>query len=257
MFAPGNIVVRLPWSLLLGLMMWYVLGWSVRQTSPNFYTQSVTELGINMLTGVTVLQVPLWIAKRAFRYRMIAPGEDPLPTAAERMQFQISHMLIGTLIFAIALSPLRAVLPKEGLEHFRLDWRMFVLVGVAIVAQSSGHSTMPVGRVCSNVKVVPLGIAWLLYCLVVTGLEFAAALRGLELSAEPVGGLLAGLPGQRLPRRRGVRRHALLSRVGLPPAASSPHAAAAASRANRGDRDRGDASDQRRFRFNPIRLAGW
>ncbi len=24
-FAPGNIVVRLPWSLLLGLMMWYLL----------------------------------------------------------------------------------------------------------------------------------------------------------------------------------------------------------------------------------------
>ncbi len=174
MFAPGNIVVRLPWSLLLGLMMWYVLGWSVRQTSPNFYTQSVTELGINMLTGVTVLQVPLWIAKRAFRYRMIAPGEDPLPTAAERMQFQISHMLIGTLIFAIALSPLRAVLPKEGLEHFRLDWRMFVLVGVAICANLVATLPCLWGGFASNVKVIPLGVAWLLYCLVVTCLEFWA-----------------------------------------------------------------------------------
>jgi len=30
-FAPGNIVVRLPWSLLLGLMMWYVLAFSMQQ----------------------------------------------------------------------------------------------------------------------------------------------------------------------------------------------------------------------------------
>jgi hypothetical protein len=187
-FAPGNIVVRLPWSLLLGLMMWYILAWSQRQVSRYAYAQSVAELGINILLGVTVLQVPLWIAKRALRYRLLAPGEAILPTSSERFQFQLKHMLIGTFIFAIALSPLRAVLPQEGLGNFELgrrEWEMFVLVGAAICVNLIATLPCLWGGFVSRARLVPLGLAWLIYTLIVTGLEFWGLCAVLRAPPEP------------------------------------------------------------------------
>ncbi len=173
-FAPGNIVVRLPWSLLLGLVMWYVLTISSRsvQTYYSPYQESgIAELGINLLLGITALQVPLWIAKRTFRYRMLAPGETAAPTTTERFQFQIKHMLIGTLVLALALSPLRIVIPGSILQHLRLEWQMFFAVGVVIVANLL--TTLPClwGGFVSNAKLIPLGFGWLFYCLFITGLE--------------------------------------------------------------------------------------
>jgi hypothetical protein len=185
-FAPGNIVVRLPWSLLLGLMMWYVL--SLSQWRTNYvhdryhdawhdsyvesYKRDVVQVGICLLLGVTALQLPLWITKRAFRYRMLAPGEIAAPTSTERFQFQIKHLLIGTLFLALALAPLRAVIPSSILQHINLEWRIFFAVGLAIAANLL--TTLPClwGGFVSSAKLIPLGIAWLLYCLVVTGLEF-------------------------------------------------------------------------------------
>ncbi len=153
--------------------------------SRGVYVQSITELGINLLLGVTVLQAPLWLAKRAARYRMLAPGELVMPTTSERLQFQLKHLLIGTLVFAIALSPLRAVLPKDGLEHLPLEWRMFVLAGAAIVVNLLATLPCLWGGFVSNARLVPLGIAWLIYTLVVTGAEFAALCVALSSPPNP------------------------------------------------------------------------
>jgi hypothetical protein len=172
-FAPGNLVVRLPWALLLGLTMWYTLAWSDKRAWNYGYAEDVTELGVNLLAGVVALQIPLWIMKWAFRYRMLAPGEPVIPTASERFQFQVKHMLIGTLILAIALSPLRRILPEEGFGRIRTNLsEMFVLVGAAIVA--SLLATLPClwGGFVSTHRVTPLALGWLVYCLLVTGVEF-------------------------------------------------------------------------------------
>ena len=81
-FAPGNIVVRLPWSLLLGMMMWYILAFGQRRAG--YRSEDTLVLGIVLLLGVTVLQVPLWIAKYVFGYRTLMPGEVPAPAARGR-----------------------------------------------------------------------------------------------------------------------------------------------------------------------------
>jgi hypothetical protein len=183
-FAPGNFVVRLPWSVLLGLMMWYILVFAqrdVQRAGGYFNEQDIADVGISLLLGVTALQIPLWIAKRAFRYRMLAPGEVAAPATTERFQFEIKHLLIGTLFLALALSPLRIVIPGSVLQHVRLEWQMFVILGVAIVANLVATLPCLWCGFASSDRLVPLGFGWLVYALIVTGIEFGvlcAALRG-------------------------------------------------------------------------------
>jgi hypothetical protein len=174
-FAPGNLVVRLPWSLLLGLMMWYVLSIShIRTVSWHYQEGAIAQLGINLLLGVSSLQLPLWIAKRAFRYRMLAPDEIAAPTATERFQFEIKHLLIGTLFLALALAPLRIVIPNTFLLHIAFEREMFFLIGASIVANLLATLPCLWGGFVSTHKLVPLGVGWLLYALLVTGLEVGA-----------------------------------------------------------------------------------
>jgi hypothetical protein len=169
-FAPGNIVVRLPWSLLLGLMMWYVLAISDQLRYVN--ASGIAQLGVSLLLGVSVLQVPLWIAKRAFRYRMLSPGEVVVPTSQEKVQFELKHMLIGTFLFALGLAPLRVVLPAEAKVHIHWDRELPVLLGAAIIVNLIATLPCLWGGFVSNAKALVLGICWLLYCLAITGLEF-------------------------------------------------------------------------------------
>ena len=185
-FAPGNFVVRLPWSLLLGLMMWYILAISQREAAFYSYAQNLVQLGINILVGVTVLQIPLWIAKRALRYRMLSPGEAIVPTASERMQFEVKHLLIATFLLAIALSPLRLILPAEPLTHFRYEWEMFALVGAGISVNLV--ATLPCfwGGFVSSSRVIVLVPCWLAYSLVVTGVEFAGLCMALSYPPDAI-----------------------------------------------------------------------
>ena len=191
-FAPGNIVVRLPWSLLLGLMMWYVLVFGERRVnalSPygHYGPQDVRVLGIVLLVGVTVLQIPLWIAKLVFRYRMLMPGEVAEPAQRKPLQFQVKHLLIGTFLFAVALSPIRLVLRKEtvgSLMSNREFGHMSVMMLAAIVVNLVATLPCLWGGFASAKRVWRLGVAWSVYNLGVTGTE-VAVLRAFGPPHEP------------------------------------------------------------------------
>jgi hypothetical protein len=66
--ARGNLVVRLPWALLLAAAMWYALVLGLR-TDPFFRRADAVGIGLMLFAGVTVSQVPLW-GKRSH------PGEQ-------------------------------------------------------------------------------------------------------------------------------------------------------------------------------------
>ena len=113
--APPNIVLRSALWLLSGLTMWYllVLGFQKAEGGPN--VDATIVLGVLVLSGVTILQGPMWLAKQVFRYRMLSPGEDVGDAAQARLQFQLKDLLLAMVIVAIALSPLRAILPKQDI----------------------------------------------------------------------------------------------------------------------------------------------
>ena len=174
-FTPGNIVVRLPWSLLLGMMMWYVLVFG-EQWVGGYNPRDILTLGVVLLLGVTVLQVPLWIAKRAFRYRMFDAGRSPGPCRRGPLQFQLKHLLLGTFLLSVALSPIRFALPEESVVGFvsgRQLRELLVLVPAVIVANLVATLPCLWGGFVSASKVWGLGAGWLVDCLIVTGTEFA------------------------------------------------------------------------------------
>jgi hypothetical protein len=134
-FSPVNVVLRLSCWLLFAMTTWYVLvfatvvhdGGLQRAQSRDFVV-----FGILILSGATLLQIPLWIAKRALRFRLIRPGEEPTPVASERLQFQLIDLLIATFILAIVMSPIRLVLPREGFLGPRLFPELFVVIPIAM-----------------------------------------------------------------------------------------------------------------------------
>jgi hypothetical protein len=173
-FAPGNIVVRLPWSLLLGLAMWYLLVFGRRQADRMpMRPEEVFTLGVALLLGVTVLQIPLWIAKRVFRFRMFVSDDAPLSVERGPVQFQLKHLLIGTFIFAVALSPIRLILPKESAGNLFHDQELLVLVPAAVVVNLVATLPCLWGGFLPGDRAWRLGLAWLGYGFLVTVIEFA------------------------------------------------------------------------------------
>jgi hypothetical protein len=173
-FAPGNLVARLPWALLFGLAMWYLLVFGERNTAIDWRRPNPNEefmLGEILLAGVIVLQVPLWVAKRAFRYRMVVPGEAAMPMALERFQFQLKDLLIGTTILAIALAPIRLLLPRGSVGSMLLDRELLVLAPMAMAVDLLATLPCLWGGFVAESRVLRLLLIWIVHGLILAGIE--------------------------------------------------------------------------------------
>ncbi|MCE5268683.1 MAG: hypothetical protein LLG00_12435 [Planctomycetaceae bacterium] len=175
--APGNIVLRLSWSSLLTLMMWYTLLAGSMGTTGQFPLVSnlcdALVLGGILLAGVLILQVPLWAAKKWFRWRLSRGAEDAGQFALEDRQFNLQHLLLAILLWAIALSPLRAVLPPGPAVPFHVDGGLLVLTvamilsNVLITIPCIWWAFQPAARLWG------LTVGWLFYAVVLTVVEVA------------------------------------------------------------------------------------
>jgi hypothetical protein len=183
--APGNIVVRFPWTLLLGLMMWYLLALGEYSTPAPWHRPTpddVILLGIVLLLGVTILQVPLWIAKMAFRVRIVRAEQVHTPRAKERFQFDLRDLLIGTFVFAVALSPIRYMLPKESIRSLWPDSEMIVLIPLATAAALI--ATLPCLWIGFRRRVLALIAVWAGYELIIAGIEYLIVVTFLRAPRE-------------------------------------------------------------------------
>ncbi len=170
-FARVNIVLRLSTWLLFGLATWYILILDLRNAGEKAQPIEVAGIGVFLLLCATFLQVPLWISKLAFRYRMLMPDEVPVPVSRERLQFQVRDLLIATLIVAVAMSPIRLVLPKEGIDN---SWispeaaiEMLVAIGIISIV------TLPsLWAAFASRTTIVAAIALAIYSLIISGIEF-------------------------------------------------------------------------------------
>jgi hypothetical protein len=170
--APGNIVVRIPWSLLLGTAMWFALELGNR-TEGDFPREAAISMGVILLGGMMAMQIPLWIAKKKFRWRLIhRAGRCPSPQ--EERQFQIKHMLLATFLLAVALSMARMALPPGHAAHLSRIWQICVPLGLAIV--DSLLVTIPClrGAFASSEVIIPLTFGGVAYCCVLAAIELGA-----------------------------------------------------------------------------------
>lgn len=168
-FAPGNVVVRLPWSLLLTILTWYSLVLGNRFESPSFRTGDATFLGLTLLCGVIVAQVPLWGAAHLFGWKLVNWGVNENNVGS---QFNLRHILLGTVFVSIALALGRLVLPPgDKLEmHFENNMPLIIVV----VALINLVVTVPCiwGAFLQAWMIIPLAFGWVFYCAIFTGIEF-------------------------------------------------------------------------------------
>ena len=171
--APGNIVVRLPWALLLSMLMWFalVLG---RRIAVGMRSSDSVVLGVVLLTGSVLLQVPLWIAKKLFAWRMLRPGELLGAETREDRQFDLRQMLLGMLLFALALAPLRFLVPHEALDISPMDlYEIPVMLVAALLCNLLVTIPCIWGGLLLLTRLVPAALGWLGYCLLLTLAEIA------------------------------------------------------------------------------------
>ncbi len=170
--APGNFVVRLPWSLLLAVFMWYSLVLGSRAGSPGFSLDDAVVLGIVLLSAVVVVQIPLWIAARLFGWRLASWAGEVRDTSPGRLQFHLGHLLLGMLFVSIALAPGRAVLPPGDLRDLELDEEVLALIPVAIGCNLVIAVPCIWGAFLSRRILVPLAFGWVVYCAILTAVEY-------------------------------------------------------------------------------------
>lgn len=102
--SAGNIMVRLPWAILLTILVWvsYVVG---RSHSPYNDDHAMALIaGWYLAFSCLIIQLPLWIASRTFRWRLIAKDSERDPND---LQFNLQHMLTGTVLLCAALALIR------------------------------------------------------------------------------------------------------------------------------------------------------
>ncbi len=171
--APGNLVVRLPWSLLLTAAMWYALVLGFRADG-HLYRADAIIMGSVLFGSAAIAQIPLWIAKKAFRWRLLPGGAaDELP--AGPWQFTLQHLLLATFLLAVALSPLRRVLPPpgpfDGLYLPEAATAVLLVLGIFIVFNLLLAAPCIWSALASTAGVIPLALGWLVYCVALTGVE--------------------------------------------------------------------------------------
>lgn len=169
----GRWIVRLPWAVLLATLMWFGMVWGNRVAHPStFQAEDALQLGVVLLGGIFVAQVPLWIARAAFRWRLQTPRIHSA-VGIRDTQFQIFHVMLGTTLVAVALALGRAALPPGEIRMPRLDRELPALL--AATAICNVLITAPCIRIAFArwSLVLVSALVWILYVLVVSVIEIA------------------------------------------------------------------------------------
>ena len=171
--APGNVVLRLPWAFLLSVLMWYSLVLGFRATSGYLSLEDAVVLAMFLLVGVVSAQIPLWIAGRLFRWRLVSWAGAALEPSQYRLQFQLRHLMLGMLFVSIALAPGRVVLPPGDLTVLRrLGYEWFALLALLVACNLLIAVPCIWGAFARVTIIIPLALGWLVYCAVTTAIEF-------------------------------------------------------------------------------------
>jgi hypothetical protein len=182
--APGNIVLRFSWSVLLTMATWYALVFG-RSLPQRAFDVTITRpeaivLIYVLLIGVAALQVPLWIAKKGFGWRLTQQPADGDAALQDDRQFRLWHLLGAMALVSLALAPFREFLPRQGSGYLHFDQASILVIEVTIL----GNLIMTVPCVwlayAPTRAMIWLLIGWLFYGAVLTTVEFNGLQRALS-----------------------------------------------------------------------------
>jgi hypothetical protein len=139
--APGRVLLRLPWSICLAAVMWYAIVLGSRFHGLGGYRASYGRsidmgdaivLGLIILVGVVVLQIPLWAMSRWFAWRLLPPTGAEFSRDNEQ-QFNLKHMIVGTLLASLLLGLGRVILPTDDWSMPRLDRELTAIIPAILI----------------------------------------------------------------------------------------------------------------------------
>jgi len=169
--GPGNVVVRLPWSILLGVLTWYSMALGFQAGGRGgMRSDEVFLLGAVLLGGVVVAQIPLWIAGKAFRWRLVDLKDPTIRPTGGPLQFSLWHMLLGMVFVALALGFGRLVLPPADFGGLHLEDELVAILLAMVVTNLVMTVPCIWGALVKSNPVPPL--AWPAYCALATAVEF-------------------------------------------------------------------------------------
>lgn len=183
-FSPGPVARRWPWAMLLGIVMWAALVISNRFAF-SLPRQEALKLGAVILAGIVVAQIPLWVIRQFWHYRLYPPRY----VDRDEQQFSLAQLLTGIALCCIGLALVQAVLPNRsgtwGADPF---WQMIAVFSmIAIVNLVVTLPCMWVALGFTFGQCVLLSVVFVGYSYVVTQAELAA-LEALEGSGPPPDG---------------------------------------------------------------------
>jgi hypothetical protein len=171
--APGNILVRLPWSLLLTVWMWQALVVGNRLRFSGFPRAEAILLGVVLLFGLFVAMAPLAIVARFFRWRLLGWERNDAvdDRAAVKVQFNLRHLLLSMFLLSMAMAMVRWILPEGRGWEIATDGELHVILPV--VAFCNVVVTIPCiwGAFASPRRLPLLAAGWFAYCALLTGAE--------------------------------------------------------------------------------------
>lgn len=103
--APGRLAVRLPWALMLTVVMWAIL--CVDFFNEGVSTDALYQSGVILVCAQLAAQTPLWIGAKLGGWRLASRSQRKRGIEVAEAQFSIGHMLSGTLLLALALGLIR------------------------------------------------------------------------------------------------------------------------------------------------------
>ena len=130
--SPGPVICRLPWAYFLMVMMWAAVAIGNYFSDGPLAPDEAIFLGAILLVSCTIAQIPLWIASRYFRWRLLPPSS----AEEDDHRFNLKHLFLGTVILSASLGLARVVLHGAKPSDFipsNVDKEMFVLLGAMIV----------------------------------------------------------------------------------------------------------------------------
>ena len=175
--APGRVMLRLPWSLLLATLMWYALVLGNRMHGAfseydflTFHAEDALLLGLVLLAGVSFVQIPLWIASRLLGWRLMSPRSSD-DAAVDERQFNIKHLIVGMFLVSIALGLGRIVMPAGDWKLSGLEYEFMIILPTIGVVNLIVAVPCIWGAFAHWKLLIPLAFGWVLYALIVSIVE--------------------------------------------------------------------------------------
>jgi hypothetical protein len=186
--ARWHIFLRLVGAILLTGFLWLSLmaGVLVGFQSDlryyfDYYVAEDVALGVVLVAGVALSQIPFWIARCALGWRLVGWGGELIQAGRPRLQFHLWHLVLVMVSLSVAFAFARLMLTTMDMGSFEqlifavwgeLDWK--VLGRPPLLIFGSLLVTLPgVWSAFQGAKmIIPLLLGWLLYCALVGELQF-------------------------------------------------------------------------------------